>query len=369
MKTPTRKPFQILVLDDEAHAAAITSLVKTSDDDKKRNPLLALAELKTKLTHQGKVPNWKIIVSRGAKLKANEISVVLTESVNSAVPLTDTREQREKLIKESDVLILDLGDLGGLEQKPDNSKVVANLSKVLKVEDVKVENERVTEIGEEKYSGVGFYHQNFDAIEHCQAVFILTQHDEGNYAECIKKLLDPFCGAENFRPYTAKFWKGEPGDIQRMIQRIRVLYELHQDGYTLHDKLAEIEFAASHDLPVMLCGESGTGKEYLANHIHRSWALKKIAEGKLDDEGIHRFAAVNCAVLSAELGSSELFGHTRDAFSGASDLKFGRILEKGCGIQLQGRQQHGAADDLAGRSGNRLRQKDCTDYEVTPHHN
>lgn len=367
MNTQPRKPFQILVIDDQANVAALKN-GKPSEEDKKRNPLLALSELHLKLTRDAgnKAPNWKVIVCTGAKLQASEMTVVLTETAKSSKPPVGNPQEREKLLEETDVVVLDLGDLGPLWTKPDNSKVSANLGRLLKIENKQVNEQHVAEIGEEKYSGVGFYHQFLHAIEGCQAIFVLTQHDEAKYAECIKELLDPFCGAENFRPYTAKFWKGEPGDVQRMIQRVRVLYELHQEGYTLHHKLAEIEFAASHDLPVMLCGESGTGKEYLAKHIHRRWALRKIAEGKLDEEAINRFAALNCAVLSAELGSSELFGHTRDAFSGASDLKFGRILEKGCGIQLQARQQHGAADDLAGRSGNRLRQKDCTDYEVTP---
>jgi transcriptional regulator with GAF, ATPase, and Fis domain len=72
---------------------------------------------------------------------------------------------------------------------------------------------------------------------------------------------------------------------------------------------------ASHfsDLPVILQGETGTGKQRVAEAIH---ALDPVRKDR-------PFLTVNCSALSKSLAESELFGHSRGAFSGASGERKG----------------------------------------------
>jgi DNA-binding NtrC family response regulator len=84
-----------------------------------------------------------------------------------------------------------------------------------------------------------------------------------------------------------------------------------------------IESVAKSDANVLIVGESGTGKELIANAIHyNSLRVKK------------PFVKVNCAALPKELIESELFGHTKGAFTGAHADKDGLIQHAAGGSLL-----------------------------------
>jgi len=72
--------------------------------------------------------------------------------------------------------------------------------------------------------------------------------------------------------------------------------------------------AARSDARVLLIGESGTGKELLAAHIH---ALSPFAAGP--------FVKVNCAAIPTELLETELFGHEKGSFTGATATRRGKF--------------------------------------------
>ena len=84
----------------------------------------------------------------------------------------------------------------------------------------------------------------------------------------------------------------------------------------MRDVYALLEKAAQVDATVLLLGETGTGKELAARAIHYHSARRE-----------HRFVAVNCGALPAELIESELFGHARGAFTGAATAKAGLFEE------------------------------------------
>lgn len=72
--------------------------------------------------------------------------------------------------------------------------------------------------------------------------------------------------------------------------------------------------AARSDARVLLIGESGTGKELLAAYIHQQ---SPFAEGP--------FVKVNCAAIPGELIESELFGHEKGSFTGATSMRRGKF--------------------------------------------
>jgi len=77
---------------------------------------------------------------------------------------------------------------------------------------------------------------------------------------------------------------------------------------------SQIQKVAETDLSVLVRGESGSGKELVAQAIHQR-----------SPRAERPFVAVNCAAISRELVESELFGHEKGAFTGASARRIGRF--------------------------------------------
>lgn len=78
--------------------------------------------------------------------------------------------------------------------------------------------------------------------------------------------------------------------------------------------LRELEVVADSELPVLLLGETGVGKELFAHRVHR-----------LSRRRAQALVQVNCAALPESLAESELFGHAKGTFSGATGERPGRF--------------------------------------------
>src|SRR5690349_7779016 len=106
-------------------------------------------------------------------------------------------------------------------------------------------------------------------------------------------------------------------EIDSLRRRLDLRFGLDQivgQSKQMKDVFAKIQRAAPVDSTVLILGESGTGKELVAQALHHNSLRKK-----------GPFVAVNCAAVPATLVESELFGHVRGAFTGATDRRIGRF--------------------------------------------
>jgi len=102
-----------------------------------------------------------------------------------------------------------------------------------------------------------------------------------------------------------RFYAEELGGRHRLVSG---------NSESMRQVLSEARKAAAARATVLLLGESGTGKELFARSIH-NWS----------DRRLKPFVAINCAGLAKDLLESELFGHEKGAFTGAHQLKKGKL--------------------------------------------
>jgi two-component system nitrogen regulation response regulator NtrX len=110
----------------------------------------------------------------------------------------------------------------------------------------------------------------------------------------------------------------EQGSLRRENERLRELVgcapQMIGSSPAWLRAVEQASLAARSDARVLLIGESGTGKELLAAHIHNS---SPFASGP--------FVKVNCAAIPTELLETELFGHEKGSFTGATGMRRGRF--------------------------------------------
>jgi len=101
---------------------------------------------------------------------------------------------------------------------------------------------------------------------------------------------------------------------ERLLKELKNQHNLLGESPRMRDVAAFIERAAPTQAVVLILGESGTGKELVARAIHYNSRRSDAA-----------FVIVNCAALTESLIESELFGHTKGAFTGATGDRAGRF--------------------------------------------
>ena len=106
----------------------------------------------------------------------------------------------------------------------------------------------------------------------------------------------------------------ENQQLKQQVDQRFGLENLIGESPAMHRILDTIRQVAPTRATVLVLGESGTGKELIARAIHN-----------LSNRNKTRFIAFNCSAFSPQLVESELFGHEKGAFTGASERRIGRI--------------------------------------------
>jgi transcriptional regulator with GAF, ATPase, and Fis domain len=102
--------------------------------------------------------------------------------------------------------------------------------------------------------------------------------------------------------------------LREEIDVTRMFEEIVGSSPALQSVLAKVAKVAPTDSTVLITGETGTGKELIARAIHKRSARSTRA-----------FVSVNCAAIPRDLIASELFGHEKGAFTGATQRRLGRF--------------------------------------------
>jgi PAS domain S-box-containing protein len=102
--------------------------------------------------------------------------------------------------------------------------------------------------------------------------------------------------------------------LREEIDKASMFEEIVGTSAALKSVLSRISKVAASDSTVLITGETGTGKELVARAIHRR-----------SDRNSRAFVSVNCAAIPRDLIASELFGHEKGAFTGATQQRLGRF--------------------------------------------
>ena len=179
----------------------------------------------------------------------------------------------------------------------------------------------VTDLVMPNMSGIELLKALQPEIEHIKVILLTAQGTVDTAVEAVK------AGAEDYLTKPL-----DPNKLQRLLERLAEINQQKRENQALRRQLNDrgrfgriighspamralyqvLEQAAPTPASMLILGESGTGKELVAQTIHQ-----------LSPRAPAPFVAINCAAIPDTLLESEIFGHEKGSFTGATDRRAG----------------------------------------------
>lgn len=159
---------------------------------------------------------------------------------------------------------------------------------------------------------------------HAPGILILAHTNASAFTPAVCSLLGQIASRISIAVDNANAWneitrlkdslKQENSWLNEQLQNAESLNDIIFQSRVMKNLLRQVEMVATSDSTVLLLGETGTGKELIARAIH-----------KLSQRAASPLVKMNCAAIPASLLESDLFGHEKGAFTGATNTHIGRF--------------------------------------------
>jgi len=141
-------------------------------------------------------------------------------------------------------------------------------------------------------------------------------HESSRFLEIVASMIAYDVKAHRAEATQRQCWEAETLRLRSALEERFRPESIIGNSHAMREVYLKIHQVAGCEITVLIRGESGTGKELVASAIHYSSSRAQ-----------KPFIKVNCAALSENLLESELFGHEKGAFTGATYSRIGRIEE------------------------------------------
>ena len=145
-------------------------------------------------------------------------------------------------------------------------------------------------------------------------LYLESRSPQNSFDEQHLQLVAAFGAMAGLAIENARYTGWLEGENQRLKTELKLEHDMIGESAAMKEMFAIIGRVSPTDATVLVLGESGTGKEMVAQAIH--------ANGP---RATKPFVAINCAAIPESLVESELFGHEKGAFTGATQQKKGRF--------------------------------------------
>jgi Nif-specific regulatory protein len=153
-----------------------------------------------------------------------------------------------------------------------------------------------------------------DSTKVSGAIYLDSKNPKIDFDESHLQIMTAVGGIVSLAFENVRHWQRLRQENEELRAQVGLQHNMLGASPRMREVFEFIRRVAPTDCTVLIEGESGTGKELIANAIHRNSSRADCP-----------FVAINCAAIAETLLESELFGHEKGAFTGATSQKKGKI--------------------------------------------